>query len=435
MKSILFSLLICLILIVSGCTITVSDTNQTGAGIANPASTFCISRGYTHVIRTSPDGSQTGYCIFPNGGECEEWAFYRGTCSQSNETSQTTDQHIVQQSENNGLRELEDNYVAITCDALSPCPQGQSCYYFRDQNSPICWTGDPCSRCTSGRCTITEMIPASVSCTESTTVSDHEQVPVSNAVSDDDASVILNADLINGCVELTWEYDGRNLQFYKVVRSTTNTNPTYPEDGYIEAITDISNKEYSDCARDSTRTTYYRITAVLPSGRRIHSNVIMVEPGNFSQCRPIWSCTAWSSCENDVKVRRCTDLNNCGVITGKPAEAIRCNCTVTCSSNEECRDTNPCTIDTCINSGTCSSVCSNIIITDAIDNDSCCPAGLFRNQDNDCTSCGSGTILCNNTCITPFCHLDSQCDDHNSTTVDHCTNADSCSAVCTYEMI
>jgi len=31
-------------------------------------------------IRTAEDGSQTGYCIFPDGSECDEWAYYRGEC-------------------------------------------------------------------------------------------------------------------------------------------------------------------------------------------------------------------------------------------------------------------------------------------------------------------------------------------------------------------
>ena len=51
-----------------------------GAGIANPASTFCGEKGYKLEIRTAADGSQAGYCIFPDGTECEEWAFYRNEC-------------------------------------------------------------------------------------------------------------------------------------------------------------------------------------------------------------------------------------------------------------------------------------------------------------------------------------------------------------------
>lgn len=31
-------------------------------------------------IRTAEDGSQIGFCIFPDYSECEEWAYYRGDC-------------------------------------------------------------------------------------------------------------------------------------------------------------------------------------------------------------------------------------------------------------------------------------------------------------------------------------------------------------------
>ncbi len=46
----------------------------------NPASVFCEQQGYTVEIRTAGDGSQSGACIFPNGSECDEWAFFRGEC-------------------------------------------------------------------------------------------------------------------------------------------------------------------------------------------------------------------------------------------------------------------------------------------------------------------------------------------------------------------
>ena len=55
---------------------TVNSTPQ----LPNPASKYCIEQGYNSTIRTNPDGSQTGYCIFTDGSECEEWAYFRGEC-------------------------------------------------------------------------------------------------------------------------------------------------------------------------------------------------------------------------------------------------------------------------------------------------------------------------------------------------------------------
>jgi putative hemolysin len=51
------------------------------AGIANPASTYCVEKGGTSEIRTAEDGSQSGVCIFPDGSECDEWAFFKGECA------------------------------------------------------------------------------------------------------------------------------------------------------------------------------------------------------------------------------------------------------------------------------------------------------------------------------------------------------------------
>jgi len=46
----------------------------------NPASVYCEEQGGKIEIRTQDDGGQYGVCIFPDGSECEEWAFFRGEC-------------------------------------------------------------------------------------------------------------------------------------------------------------------------------------------------------------------------------------------------------------------------------------------------------------------------------------------------------------------
>jgi putative hemolysin len=50
------------------------------ARIANPASEYCIKNRGKSEIKTNEDGSQTGYCKFENGRECEEWSYFRGDC-------------------------------------------------------------------------------------------------------------------------------------------------------------------------------------------------------------------------------------------------------------------------------------------------------------------------------------------------------------------
>ena len=56
------------------------DTFTSPVELANPASTHCETQGYTLEMRTDDDGGTVGYCIFPDGTECEEWAYYRGEC-------------------------------------------------------------------------------------------------------------------------------------------------------------------------------------------------------------------------------------------------------------------------------------------------------------------------------------------------------------------
>lgn len=49
-------------------------------GLPNPASVYCEEQGYRVEIRTDGEGNQYGVCVFPDGSECDEWAFFRGEC-------------------------------------------------------------------------------------------------------------------------------------------------------------------------------------------------------------------------------------------------------------------------------------------------------------------------------------------------------------------
>ena len=53
---------------------------QGKSGMANPASVYCVQSGYRLELRTGTGGGQYGMCLFPDGTECEEWAFKRGEC-------------------------------------------------------------------------------------------------------------------------------------------------------------------------------------------------------------------------------------------------------------------------------------------------------------------------------------------------------------------
>ncbi|MCU0519195.1 MAG: DUF333 domain-containing protein [Anaerolineae bacterium] len=79
-------------LLISGCSATAAasghngaatevtqEQEDTAAGLPNPASVFCNEQGGTLDIRTDDSGS-TGFCVFEDGSECEEWAFFRDEC-------------------------------------------------------------------------------------------------------------------------------------------------------------------------------------------------------------------------------------------------------------------------------------------------------------------------------------------------------------------
>jgi putative hemolysin len=51
------------------------------AGLANPASVFCGDKGGRVNITTDSSGGQVGICVFADGSQCEEWAFYQGKCA------------------------------------------------------------------------------------------------------------------------------------------------------------------------------------------------------------------------------------------------------------------------------------------------------------------------------------------------------------------
>lgn len=87
MKQRLTSILLGIFIVLTVCTTPQSQpttatvpTDVPQANIPNPASVYCEEQGYRVEIRAAADGSQSGVCIFPDGSECDEWAYFRGEC-------------------------------------------------------------------------------------------------------------------------------------------------------------------------------------------------------------------------------------------------------------------------------------------------------------------------------------------------------------------
>jgi putative hemolysin len=92
MKNKIYLVVFCFL--VTGCVQITTQTNEVSAPetptiqpsmetLPNPASVFCKQQGYKLDIRPAEDGSQTGFCIFTDDSECDEWAYFRGECQPS----------------------------------------------------------------------------------------------------------------------------------------------------------------------------------------------------------------------------------------------------------------------------------------------------------------------------------------------------------------
>ena len=79
MKKISSALFVLALFALSACTAPPLTANDRATEMANPASTHCVEQGYELEVRAE-EGGDVGYCVFPDGSECEEWALFRGEC-------------------------------------------------------------------------------------------------------------------------------------------------------------------------------------------------------------------------------------------------------------------------------------------------------------------------------------------------------------------
>ena len=90
----------------------------------------------------------------------------------------------------------------------------------------------------------------------------------------------------NGVVETRWKkYLRDDLKHYKVVKSNTNTNPVYPDDGYIYA-TGASDKTTFTDRKVTSGTWYYRVCIITKQGDRWVSSVVRVDVKQTRHTKP-----------------------------------------------------------------------------------------------------------------------------------------------------
>jgi putative hemolysin len=56
------------------------STSTPAPNMPNPAAVYCEQQGGKSEIVTAADSSQSGRCVFPDGNQCDEWAYFRGEC-------------------------------------------------------------------------------------------------------------------------------------------------------------------------------------------------------------------------------------------------------------------------------------------------------------------------------------------------------------------
>ena len=67
------------ILLLSACSSN-SGSPTPAANLPNPASVNCEQKGGSLEMRTDASGGVSGVCIFPDGSQCDEWAYFRDEC-------------------------------------------------------------------------------------------------------------------------------------------------------------------------------------------------------------------------------------------------------------------------------------------------------------------------------------------------------------------
>ena len=119
----------------AGCSLGVQKS-----GMANPASEYCAEQGGKVEIRKDAQGNEYGMCLFDDGSQCEEWAFYRGDCKkgefpQSSGMANPASQYCLDHGGKLEIRKAEDGGEVGICKFSdgSECDQWA---FFRGECAP-----------------------------------------------------------------------------------------------------------------------------------------------------------------------------------------------------------------------------------------------------------------------------------------------------------
>jgi putative hemolysin len=85
-RKVFFTLLLLAGLLLSAACSSTQANPTPEAGLPNPASVFCEQNGGKLEFRQDASGGVAGICIFPDGSECDEWAYFRKECQPGDST-------------------------------------------------------------------------------------------------------------------------------------------------------------------------------------------------------------------------------------------------------------------------------------------------------------------------------------------------------------
>jgi putative hemolysin len=79
-RKVLFTLFMQVGIVLSASCSPTQNAATTEPNLPNPATVFCEQNGGKLEFRQDASGGVTGICVFPDGSECDEWAYFRQGC-------------------------------------------------------------------------------------------------------------------------------------------------------------------------------------------------------------------------------------------------------------------------------------------------------------------------------------------------------------------
>ena len=111
---------------------------------------------------------------------------------------------------------------------------------------------------------------------------EEEPVPViPNEISNQEIKLEITRD--QTILRLSWTEYQDNLKYYKIIRSTKNPDPKYPQDKFIETIPDSQVTTYDDDEYKDGFINYYVVAAVKNDMSVKYSNVVTIDFRNPEQ--------------------------------------------------------------------------------------------------------------------------------------------------------